>query len=317
MDSGAVSKPFDKLDNVSACDTLLLLQRIANRIQEKEGKLTQLSDLEKRIQHSRAFDHEDRAYIEKNITALRDELGGLKDTLHNGQLLYNNSIKQLHGILRSRKDLLDAAQNTTDVLRSHPDLLRFFAHKQADLTRVLSQMEQKILVNCQRCGESPEIIPAKRPASPKPRKTNSNAKQEEHRHTHRPDDQSSAVRCFTGDRNLVDRLSSSPESSPFERTSPDPCGSNGCLFDLREIETDPETDPEDIQETAQRSVPQFSVPQTTPKVPFTISDPESPTSLIMHQLPSEVESQQNTPYSDDEEHIALRLTPVLCVTDFE
>lgn len=134
-------------DDFMLSSSASMFQELKNRIQEHNAKLESLQNLRTAVLENKnnSFDKEDLQIIEDISKNTSTEMLNLKRELDQRESLYKNTILKLHQTLSVRQTVLEEQNDKTQVLSKHPDLLKKFANKQAQLVKTLKEMEELLL----------------------------------------------------------------------------------------------------------------------------------------------------------------------------
>lgn len=91
-----------------------------------------------------AFDKEDWQAVQEQIVAKQAKLKRYETKMLEQVKIYNSNILGLHQILKTRKEVLDRADDATKVLTNNPKLLDVLADKQLELERILEKTKQQL-----------------------------------------------------------------------------------------------------------------------------------------------------------------------------
>jgi len=124
-----------------------MFQELQNRITEASIKVESLQNLRNAILENKnnSFDKEDLQIVDEHLKQSTNEVNNLKKELEQREMLYKNTILKLHQTLSVRQNVLENQNDKTQVLQKHPELLKKFANKQAQLVKTLKEMEELLL----------------------------------------------------------------------------------------------------------------------------------------------------------------------------
>lgn len=114
------------------------------RIRLNKQSLVMLRDLQERMKRDKVFDQEDLGWVDLLIRETIKANSKLRKVFASKQNLYEKTFFHLSKTLEARKLILEEADGETGVLGHHPNLLKLFAAKQADLTQMLKEMENEL-----------------------------------------------------------------------------------------------------------------------------------------------------------------------------
>jgi thioredoxin-like negative regulator of GroEL len=106
-----------------------------------------LKDLSAKMQASEAFDPEDLAAVQAEIsghTQSREHLAKQYEQEEETRKAHQELFAYLNEVIVNRQDTLDQVDSRTRVLESHPELLEYLAKKQLNLHKIIADKLQTL-----------------------------------------------------------------------------------------------------------------------------------------------------------------------------
>jgi transcriptional regulator of heat shock response len=111
------------------------------------GKLESLIDLRERMISEDAgecFDIKDIETISVMINEVNQELELKKKEFQHKSFIYEDVLSKMDHCLSKRENILNESNKETNLFQNHPNLIKYFASKQADLARMKDDIQKKV-----------------------------------------------------------------------------------------------------------------------------------------------------------------------------
>lgn len=124
-------------------DSKDLFGKLEKQIHDLNQYISQLTAFGKHLQQS-CFDQEDEKFIVVKLQQAQQVKEGLERTLFRKREIYNNQVKVMEAQLTLRQQQLEGFNGAGQLFEAFPDVLDYFAKKQARLQESLGSIRQKL-----------------------------------------------------------------------------------------------------------------------------------------------------------------------------
>ena len=110
-------------------------------------KLKSLIDLRERMISEDAedcFDSQDIEKISQMINEVNQELEFKKKEFEHKFYIYDDVLSKMNRCLSKREEILNESNKETNLFQQHPNLVKYFASKQADLSRMKDDIKNQV-----------------------------------------------------------------------------------------------------------------------------------------------------------------------------
>lgn len=116
-----------------------------------EAKVEEIASLQNSLEifldelKATGFDQEDRARVKEKLVDIKKEKAELQKTLNRKKHVYETQIKEVENQLNEREQHLNKLCAQSDVFRTFPDILNYFAEKQSRLNANLEEIRFQLI----------------------------------------------------------------------------------------------------------------------------------------------------------------------------
>jgi hypothetical protein len=133
-------------------------QELADSLRSHQRDVDQLRALSDSMRASGAFDSEDIAAVEDEITAHAKEKARLEEVFEKQEAAQKANLElfsSLREVITERADVLEEEDGRSRVLEAHPNLLRFLAKKQLNLQEIITTKLSTLATSQGACAAPP------------------------------------------------------------------------------------------------------------------------------------------------------------------